>query len=63
MLEAESNRKSVIAPLPNKEEQRKTLLAPGATEPNRYSEIFNAYYRQSIAEPAGNDSKGAGMAV
>lgn len=74
-IESDSNRKSFIAPLPNKEEQRKTLLPPGAGEPNRYSEIFNAYYRQSTLEPGRNvqdstnaegsqaNAKSAGMAM
>ena len=69
-IESESNRKSFIAPLPSKEEQRKTLLPPGAGEPNRYSEIFNAYYRHSTVEPGRNnaegsqaEAKGTGMAM
>ena len=58
-MEFETDGKSSIAPLPSKEEQRKTLLPPGAGEPNRYSEIFNAYYRHSAIEPGRNNAEGS----
>lgn len=48
VLDHESNRVSMVAPLPTKDENRKTLLPPGATTENRYSDIYDAYYRQSM---------------
>ncbi|KAJ4356544.1 uncharacterized protein N0V89_004578 [Didymosphaeria variabile] len=54
-IENDSNRKSGIAPFPNKDDNRKTLLlAPGAAGENRYSDIYDAYYRQSLLNPGQN---------
>lgn len=67
-LETNSNRKSVMAPPPDKYENRKTL-APGANpEASRYSEIFNAYYRNSMLDTSQNgtksvEGKAAGIAM
>ncbi|KAL1606448.1 hypothetical protein SLS60_003852 [Paraconiothyrium brasiliense] len=52
ITENDSHRKSGIAPLPNKDEHRKTLLAPSATGENRYSDIYDAYYRHSMLNPS-----------
>ncbi|KAF1972302.1 hypothetical protein BU23DRAFT_555104 [Bimuria novae-zelandiae CBS 107.79] len=55
-IESDANRKSFTASLSNQDDKRKTLLAPGAPmEPNRYSDIFNDYYRHSVIEADQNN--------
>lgn len=56
-----SDRESMIAPLPfpaksGKGDNRKTLL-PSATGDNRYSEIYDAYYRNSMIQGGPNVAK------
>jgi hypothetical protein len=41
---------STLAPLPTKEDKRQTLLAPTAGRDDRYSDIYDAYYRQSMIQ-------------
>ncbi|KAF9736968.1 hypothetical protein PMIN06_011122 [Paraphaeosphaeria minitans] len=45
----DANRQSTIGPFPAKGENRKTLLPPAAGD-NRYSDIYDAYYRQSMIQ-------------
>ncbi|KAK7189912.1 hypothetical protein DPSP01_008383 [Paraphaeosphaeria sporulosa] len=75
-VERDASRQSTIGPLPVNGENRKTLLPPAAGD-NRYSDIYDAYYRHSMIQgsssvtdssrsddehPAGSKA-GAGMAM
>jgi hypothetical protein len=48
---------STIAPLPTMEDKRKTLLAPTGGLDNRYSDIYDAYYRQSMIQGPSDSSR------